>query len=89
MNDELQQSESGLQDRHEEEKARALDLLLDAWEDALAEGVNPDVLASAALFAALTDLIENHGEEFVAQMAEALPARVRSGEFTLVKVTED
>lgn len=69
-------------------KALALEILIDAWEAALEEEIAPEILASSAIFVALTDMIENHGEEFVAQMAEGLPARIRAGEFTLVHQSE-
>lgn len=67
----------------QQEKSRALEILLDAWDLALDEGIDPENIASAAVFAALTDLIENHGEEIVAQMVEGLSGRVRAGDFTL------
>lgn len=70
-------------------RAEALELLLDAWEAALEDGIEPEILASSAIFVALTDMIENHGEEFVAQMAEGLPARIRAGEFTLIDQPEN
>ncbi len=65
------------------QKAIALTQILDAWDRALAEGVEPEMLASVALFAALTDMVELHGKEAVAAFCETLPARIRSGEFTL------
>lgn len=65
------------------EKSRALEILLDAWDQALDEGIDPENIASSAVFAAFTDLIENHGEEFVAQMVEGLPGRIRAGDFSL------
>jgi hypothetical protein len=65
------------------QKARALELLLDAWDTGLAEGIEPEVLATAAIFAALTDMVDLHGEDAVAAMAEELPRRIREGEFTL------
>lgn len=64
-------------------KARALDLVLDAWDRALAEGVDPEVVASVAIFAALTDMVDRYGETAVAEFCESLPARARNGEFTL------
>ncbi len=67
----------------ERQKKVALELLLEAWEAALARGAAPDVLASTAIFCALTDMVDLHGAEAVAQMCESLPARVRRGEFTL------
>lgn len=66
-----------------EQKARALDLIISAWEAALKEGVEPELLASTAIFAALSDMVDLYGPEPVAQMCEGLPARVRAGEFTL------
>lgn len=66
-----------------EQKAVALDLLLDAWDAALARGVAPELLASTAIFAALTDMIDGHGADAVAEFCASLPERVRAGEFTL------
>ncbi len=67
----------------DEQRRIALQIFLDAWDDALAEGVDPDVLASTAIFAALSDMVETYGEEPVSEMAEGLKARVQQGEFTL------
>ena len=66
-----------------EQKALALKLILDAWEAALAAGVEADSLASTAIFAALADMVDLHGAESVAAFCETLPTRVRAGEFTL------
>jgi predicted YcjX-like family ATPase len=71
-----------------EEKQIALRYLLDAWEEAVYEGVDPDCLATAAIFAALSDMIATYGEEPVAAMCERLPERVRAGEFTLSKTRQ-
>ena len=68
-----------------EEKQLALQFLLDAWEEAAYEGVDRDCIATAAIFAALSDLIKTYGEEPVAVMCQRLPDRVRSGEFTLAR----
>ncbi len=65
------------------QKARALDLILDAWDKALAEGVEPEVLASVGLYATLVDMIDRFGQEPVAEFCATLPDRVRRGEFTL------
>lgn len=64
-------------------KARALDRFLDAWEQGLRDGAEPEVLASVSIFAALADMVERFGEEAVAEFCATLPGRVRSGEFTL------
>ena len=70
------------------EKQLALQLLLDAWEEAAYEGVDRDCIATTAIFAALSELISTYGEEPVAAMCERLPDRVRGGEFTLTGRTK-
>lgn len=67
----------------EEAKRVALDLILDAWDAGLQEGIDPEVLATTAIFAALTDMVDIYGAEPVAKMAETLPSRIRDGEFSL------
>ena len=64
-------------------KARALELILDAWDRALAEGAEAEVVASVAIFAALADMVDRYGEEAVAEFCAGLPERTRRGEFTL------
>lgn len=66
-----------------DKKGRALALILDAWEAALAEGAEPEVIASVAIYAALADMVDRHGATAVADFCETLPARARGGEFTL------
>ena len=60
----------------------ALRYMLEAWQVAIEEGLEPDLLANAALFTALAGLVSNYGEEAVARLADGLALRVRSGEFT-------
>lgn len=67
----------------EEQRRIALEILLDAWDEGLSEGIEPDVMAQTAIFAALSDMVDAYGEEPVAKMAEKFATRVRSGEFTL------
>lgn len=71
-----------------EAKHMALRYILDAWEEAVYDGLDPDCLATAAIFAALSDMIATYGEEPVAVMCERLPERVRGGEFTLMKTRQ-
>ena len=67
----------------DEQKQLALKIILEAWEDALSQGVAPEMVASSAIFAALTDMIEHYGEESVAEMVADWPDRIRNSEFTL------
>lgn len=66
-----------------DKKGRALELILNAWEQALAEGAEPEIVASVAIYAALADMIDRYGAEAVAEFCATLPDRARNGEFTL------
>jgi hypothetical protein len=72
----------------QEDKQAALRYILDAWEEAVYDGVNPDSIATAAIFAALSDMIATYGEESIANMCEKLPERIRTGEFTVTKTKQ-
>ncbi len=71
-----------------EQKHVALRYLLDAWEEALHDGIEPEMLANAALFAALSDLVSTFGEDAVAKMTDGLSRRIHHGEFTLNRTTQ-
>lgn len=64
-------------------ETKALRYILDAWEDALDDGIHSDQLANAALFAALTDLVATYGEDAVVELTDGLAERLSAGEFTL------
>jgi hypothetical protein len=64
-------------------KRRALTLLERAFDDAEADGVPADAVAHAALFAALTTLVDCFGEESVARLVSDLPDKISTGGYTL------
>jgi hypothetical protein len=66
-----------------DESYRALNLILEAWDDGAEQGIAPELMAYAALFTALTDLVATFGEEAVAGLAGGLVNRVRRGDFTV------
>lgn len=70
------------------QKQAALGYILDAWEEALHDGIEPEMLANAALFAALADLISSYGEDAVARMTGGLSRRIQHGEFTLERTAQ-
>lgn len=70
------------------QKQAALRYIIDAWEEALHDGIEPEMLANASLFAALSDLVSTYGEDAVAQMADKLSRRIQHGEFTLNRTTQ-
>ena len=69
-------------------KQAALRYILDAWEEALHDGIEPEMLANAALFASLADLIGVYGEDAVAKMTTGLSRRIHHGEFTLKRTSQ-
>jgi len=71
-----------------EPKYVALRYIMEAWEEAVYDGIDPDCIATAAIFAAMSDLISTYGEEPVARLAERLPERIRAGEFTVNKTKQ-
>ena len=73
----------------EQREARqlALEYLAEAWNIAEDEGVQSLALAHASLFAALATLVKTHGDETTALMVEALPERIRNGEYNLDRQT--
>ena len=66
-----------------EDSFTALALMLDAWDEGAEIGVAPELMAYAAIYTALTDLVSRFGEDAVAVLADGLVRRVQSGEFTL------
>ena len=65
-----------------EEKRAALTYVIEAFAEGERDGLDPDCMAHAALFAAFRELVMTYGEEAAAQYAECLPQRVRGGAFT-------
>lgn len=67
----------------DEQKRQVMSLFLDTWDQACVQGLPSELLSEVCLYLALTDLIEDHGEDDVADIIETLPYRIRTGEFTL------
>jgi len=74
--------------KEQSQKQEALRYIIDAWAEALHDGIEPEMLANASLFAALSDLVSTYGEDAVAQMANKLSHRIQHGEFTLNRTTQ-
>ena len=67
---------------------KALSLILEAWDEGAEQGIPSELMAYAALYTALTDLVSAFGEEVVANMTRSLDKRVRQGEFTIYGTTQ-
>jgi len=74
--------------RLDEDKRAALECFLDAWTDAADSGVDGEIAASAAIYVALSELVEAFGEEPVARLIEELPQRIRQAEFTIYRTLQ-
>ena len=61
----------------------ALGYLSEAWAEARFDGIDSDCLAQASLFTAFAEFVSAYGEDAAARYAEALPTRIRNGEFSL------
>jgi hypothetical protein len=67
------------------ESQKALDCILEAWEEGTESGIARELMAYAALYTALTDLVAVFGEEPVMSLVNGLVQRVEKGEFTLYR----
>jgi hypothetical protein len=66
-----------------EESLRALEFILQAWETGTDDDIAPELIAYAAMFTALIELIVTFGEDNVAKLTEGLVVRIRNGEFSV------
>ena len=68
-----------------EERQVALEYVAEAWNEAEDDGVSSVALAHASLFAAITSMVEHHGENLTAELIASLPDRIRHGEYNLMR----
>jgi hypothetical protein len=71
-----------------DESQKALDFILGAWEEGTESGIARELMAYAALYTALTDLVAVFGEEPVMSLINGLERRVEKGEFTLYRTRQ-
>jgi len=66
-------------------RMQALNYILEAWEEGTGNGIAPEMMAYAALYTALTDLVASFGEESVVSLVNGLVPRLQKGEFTVYR----
>ena len=66
-------------------RMKALNYILEAWEEGTESGIAPELMAYAALYTALTDLVASFGEDSVVSLVNGLVPRVQKGEFTVYR----
>jgi hypothetical protein len=71
-----------------DESLKALNFILEAWEEGTGSGIAPELMAYAALYAALTDLVAAFGEKPVVSLVNGLGPRIEQGEFTLYRTRQ-
>lgn len=69
----------------DDDSLRALSVILTAWEEGTESGIAPELMAYAAMYTALTDLVASYGEDHVCRLVEGLKPRVKKGEFTVYR----
>ena len=62
-----------------DESLKALNFILEAWEEGTGSGIAPELMAYAALYTALTDLVAAFGEDSVVSLVNGLGAADREG----------
>ena len=72
----------------DDQSVKALNYILEAWDEGTESGIAPELMAYAALYTALTDLVASYGEESVISLVTSLVPRVQKGEFTLYRTRQ-
>jgi hypothetical protein len=65
-----------------EKRIAALEFHSEAWADGAMEGIEPSILADAAIATALEETIREQGEDAALTLVESLRDRILCGEFT-------
>ncbi len=68
-----------------DDSLKALHHILEAWEVGTEAGIAPEMMAYAAIYTALTDLVAAYGEDHVCTLVDTLRPRVTRGEFTIYR----
>lgn len=65
----------------EEKRLTALECQTEAWAEAIASGIEPEIMAEAALSTAFAELARACGEQAALAMLERMRERVVAGDF--------
>ncbi len=66
---------------HEKMQA-ALEYQNEAWADGMADGIEPEIIADAAIALAMRETVRVHGEDGAEALLESLKDRILAGEFS-------
>ena len=65
----------------EEKRLTAVESYEDAWAEGRAAGIEPDIMAEAAIATALEELVRANGEAAALALLERMRERLMAGEF--------
>lgn len=60
----------------------ALEYQSEAWADGVADGIEPEIIADAALAMAIRETVRVYGEDGAESLLDTLKQRILSGEFS-------
>jgi hypothetical protein len=66
----------------------ALEYQNEAWADGRADGIEPEIIADAAIAFAMRETIRVHGEQGAEAMLESLRNRMLAGEFSPERIIQ-
>lgn len=66
---------------HEKRQA-ALEYQTEAWADGMADGIEPEIIADAAIALAIRETVRIHGEDAAEALLTSLRDRIHAGEFS-------
>ncbi|AQZ51963.1 hypothetical protein V6767_13200 [Martelella sp. FLE1502] len=66
----------------------ALEYQNEAWADGVADGIEPEIIADAALALAMRETVRMIGEEGAEAMLESLRERMLAGEFSPERILQ-
>lgn len=85
----MQQSLSEIDDMIVHEKMQAaLEYQSEAWADGMADGIEPEIIADAAIALAMRETIRVQGEKGAEAMLESLRQRMLAGEFSPERILQ-
>lgn len=85
----MQTSRNEIDDMIVREKMQvALENQQEAWADGMADGIEPEIIADAAIAFAMRETIRLHGEAGAEEMLESLRKRMLDGEFSPQRIIQ-
>ena len=85
----MEQTVTDIDDMIVQEKMQAaLEYQNEAWADGMADGIEPEIIADAALALAIRETIRIHGEDGAEAMLENLRERMLAGEFSPQRILQ-